>query len=300
MKIYRRVYCALLCCLLLLPVLPVGAHAKSEFIIRGSQATAQAGGQVSVDILLENNPGISALNLYYHYDREYLTLKQVENRVSSFAMTNDVTTVWDAASNHRQDGILATLTFDVAENAPAGYYDIQVLFLSAANDAFEEVTAVGLPGSVTVTPRGCQLKGTVTSYGSTTAEVELQLFEAGSNFVYRSVRRTGNSTAYSIADIAYGTYILKVSKKNHVTRSYMLFANSSEATLDLKLCQRGDMDGSGMINMGDVAMLYGHIRGTSVCTDAYRLQCGDVNGDGLNIGDVAGMYAHIRGSAPLF
>ncbi len=125
-------------------------NAAGEFTITGSDVDVKAGEEVSVNVSLVNNPGISAINLYYTYDTNYLTLKDVENKVSKFTMTNDVTTVWDAASNYTEDGILATLTFEVAKEAPSGDYTVGINFLSASNDSFQSVTAQTTAATITV------------------------------------------------------------------------------------------------------------------------------------------------------
>ena len=63
----------------------------------------------------------------------------------------------------------------------------------------------------------------------------------------------------------------------------------------------GDISGDGKVNMGDVAKLYAHIRGTSVLTEENGLNRCDISGDGkVNIGDVAKLYAHIRGTSKLY
>lgn len=301
MKMYRRIFGVLLCCAMFLSMLAMSAYAKNEFVIRGSRTTAHAGDQVTVDIILENNPGLSALNLYYSYDKTNLTLKQVENKVSAFTMTNDVTTVWDAASNYTQDGILTTLTFDVAENAPVGEYEIQIYFLSAANDEFEEVRATTVSGVITVAVQGGKLTGTITSYGSTSDEVTLEIFEAKSGSLYRSVCEKGNGVYYSLSDVAYGTYTLKVSKKNHVTRTYTFCVDSADATLDMKICLSGDVTGDGKVNIMDVAKLYSHVKGVGALTDSYILACGNVTGDSkVNIMDIAKIYANVKGQSKLY
>ncbi|MBQ2985915.1 MAG: Ig-like domain-containing protein [Tyzzerella sp.] len=125
-------------------------NAAGEFTITGNSVNVKAGKEVSVNVSLVNNPGISAINLYYTYDTNYLTLKNVENKVSKFTMTNDVTTVWDAASNYTEDGILATLTFEVAKAAPSGDYTVGINFLSASNDSFQSVTAQTTAATITV------------------------------------------------------------------------------------------------------------------------------------------------------
>lgn len=137
----------------LLPIRPV--FAVQNFTIRGTDAATVAGTNVSVDLLLENNPGFSAMNLYYRYNEDYFTLTEVENKATWFTMTHVTTTVWDAASNYTEDGTLGTLYFTVADNTPVGEYEIEIMFLSAANDAFEELTAKTVSARVIVEEKEC-------------------------------------------------------------------------------------------------------------------------------------------------
>ena len=300
MKMCRRIFSILICAVMVLSMVSMAVNAKGGFVIRGSQTTAHAGDQVMVDIILENKPGISALNLYYIYDKENLTLKQVENKVPSFTMTNDVTTVWDAVSDYTNDGILATLTFEVKKDAPVGDYEIQLYFLSAANDEFEEVQAATVSGTVTVAAQGSELQGKITSYGSSSDEVTLEMFEADSGSLYYSVSKEGNSVNYSVPDMDYGTYTLKVSKKNHVTREYTVVVDSDSVVQDLNICLIGDVTGDGRVNVGDVSKLYAHVRSTAPITDEYQLQWSNANGGSVNVGDVSAIYAHIKGTKILY
>ena len=141
----------ILCLALLQTLLPANpALAAQEFTIRGTDAACAPGGSVSVDLVLENNPGFSAINLYYVFNTKYFTLTQVENRQSAFTMTHVTTTIWDAAGNFTEDAVLGTLHFQVAENTPAGEYPIEIVFLSGSNDAFQEITAQTVSATVTV------------------------------------------------------------------------------------------------------------------------------------------------------
>lgn len=59
----------------------------------------------------------------------------------------------------------------------------------------------------------------------------------------------------------------------------------------------GDVTGDGTLNLGDIAKLYAHIRGSSILTDEGTLYGADFTRDGkLNIGDTAGLYAYVRGT----
>jgi hypothetical protein len=57
----------------------------------------------------------------------------------------------------------------------------------------------------------------------------------------------------------------------------------------------GDISGDGKVNIGDVARLYAHIRGSAMLDEETLLACADLSGDGkVNIGDVARLYAQVR------
>ena len=148
----KKIWAIVLSILMLVVIIIPSAYinAAGEFTVAGSTANVKAGEEVSVDVNLVDNPGVCAINLYYTYDTNYFTLTNIENKVSKFTMTNDVTTVWDATSNYTEDGTLATLTFKVAENAPSGDYEIAIHFIDASNDSFQPVTAQTTAAVITV------------------------------------------------------------------------------------------------------------------------------------------------------
>lgn len=63
----------------------------------------------------------------------------------------------------------------------------------------------------------------------------------------------------------------------------------------------GDVTGDGKVNMGDVARIYAHIKGSTLLTDPDALAAADVSGDGkINLGDTSRLLAHTTGKNPLF
>lgn len=67
-----------------------------------------------------------------------------------------------------------------------------------------------------------------------------------------------------------------------------------------KFPEKGDISGGGQINIGNVARIYAHARGTTILTDSSQLFKADVTNDGkVNIGDVAKLYAYCRGIGSL-
>ena len=113
--------------------------------------TASRGSTVTLDVQIANNPGFSVLNVAFLYDKTYLTLQKIENLLPSMNMTQASTVVWDAAQDYTENGALCRLVFDVAENAPEGAYEVQVLFISASNSDFQPVTLEGVSGILQVT-----------------------------------------------------------------------------------------------------------------------------------------------------
>lgn len=112
--------------------------------------TASRGQDVTLQVAIENNPGFSALQAAVRYDTQNLTLVSAENKIPSMIMTPGNSYVWDGTENYTDDGNILTLTFKINEEAPEGEYEIQLIFMSASNDAFEEVKMLGVSGTLNV------------------------------------------------------------------------------------------------------------------------------------------------------
>lgn len=101
--------------------------------------TAYQGDTIRVDVRIDGNTGFAALQFGILYDNTYLTLKDVETQMDGFFVTFDKSILFDSISNYTSDGVIATLVFEVAENAPVGKYNLQLRFMSGSNEDFEEV-----------------------------------------------------------------------------------------------------------------------------------------------------------------
>ena len=129
----------------------------------------------------------------------------------------------------------------------------------------------------------CTLNGT---QGNT----ELALYDsASSNLI---IKKTVSDKKFEFADLQSGSYLLTVSNPGRPMRSYSIRIGSKNEDLTVSLCQFGDINSDGKINLGDVARIYSHIRNTGAIADPYSLQCADLDqNDKLNLGDVARCYA---------
>ena len=133
----KKVVAILLCVVMMLVGTPV-ALAADDAVIKVSDVKVNPGDTVSVTISLENNPGITGARIFVDYNSDVLTLKNVENG-NVFAGTAPVLSPsfdvvpyqlqWSiGVKDMTDDGVLATMIFDVNENAEDGKYDISLTY----------------------------------------------------------------------------------------------------------------------------------------------------------------------------
>ena len=137
---------------------------------------------------------------------------------------------------------------------------------------------------------GGTLSGTVKSFGSTTDPVTVQLFKSGSSSAAYNTTVKGTSASYTISGIVPGTYTMKVSKKNHVTREYSVTVSAGTQTQNAQIHLRGDVNGDGSVNKTDALHLLKH----TILPSVYTInQSGDMNGDGaVNKADALYLLKH--------
>ena len=121
--------------LLLVSSISVGAYDNSATpMIEVGSLACNKGDVVSVPIYMSNNPGVTSVNLKIEYNSDYLNLIDIEDGKllgeavhSDDYEANPYTLSWEndtATENFLSNGTIATIKFEVAENSPAGRYDI--------------------------------------------------------------------------------------------------------------------------------------------------------------------------------
>ncbi len=125
---------------------------------------------------------------------------------------------------------------------------------------------------------GVTVSGMVTSFGEESEKTTVELFPSGSETPAFSVTLTGTHAMYSFNGVEAGTYIMKVSKANHVTREYTVVVGNSSIPLDAKIYLKGDVNGDGKVNMFDYVAVKSHVLGKSLLSGD-KLERADVNGD---------------------
>jgi len=106
-------------------------------VLNISDINTKAGSTVKVDIVIENNPGITAFNFSVDYPSDILTLENVEYNTlfSSKAtgyktMTSPFIISWFSAlsQDESENGVVATLTFKVKDGVKAGKYNVNLTY----------------------------------------------------------------------------------------------------------------------------------------------------------------------------
>lgn len=247
----RSVGIIILVLLLAFPIFYVQAAGPLPVISVGSVCTdAAPGTRFEVDIKLENNPGVVSMTIPITWDPAVLSLVEVKNTetvlpswngMPDLSQTTDLYCIsWNndnyREGNFEEDGILCTLVFQINEAVPTGntsYVRVnsESALLSLMNFDMQDYSKGEVPGMVfsyvdgTITfPQESRhtIQGTVTSYGSETDDVTIQLFRKGSLLPEQEMIVQGKKTTYQFTDVAPGEYVIRVEKKGHVSREYTI------------------------------------------------------------------------------
>lgn len=163
----KRICSLLLAVILIFSSLPVSVLAETTnndaTTIRVESYTAAVGEDVNVDIVIENNPGILGATLEITFD-ESLTLVSATageafshlTMTKSGELTSPCRFVWDGQECNDEDikdGVILTLSFDVAESAEIGK-NLEIAVSAPGNDILDNnlnpVDVNLVNGSITV------------------------------------------------------------------------------------------------------------------------------------------------------
>lgn len=123
---------------------------ESDAVLTVGTASAIKGDTVPVDIQITGNPGFNGLQFGVLYDTDALTLIDVDSTVSGMNVTFDNSVVFDSASVYSGNGSIATLTFEVAKDANAGDYEIQLVVMGTSNADFKEFACDTVSGNIEI------------------------------------------------------------------------------------------------------------------------------------------------------
>ncbi len=128
-------------------------------IIEIGSATTVRGNTVSVDITLSENPGISGLLLKFDFNRDALKLKEIvyknwnvqgEDNLGEASSDEHISILFYNEDDITYNGQIATLIFEVIEDAPIGEHTIDLYYIEAVNKDQINVIMTATDGKITV------------------------------------------------------------------------------------------------------------------------------------------------------
>lgn len=150
MKNARKIAALVMAAALTLSSLPMtmAADDAATPTISASSGEVTPGETVEVEISLSNNPGIVCLKLTCDYDSRFFKLVEVNDAgvlgskshkpLAEVANGGTYTLMWfnpTKKDNYTVDDVIATLTFEVASNAPAGDHEIDISYNYSKKEA---------------------------------------------------------------------------------------------------------------------------------------------------------------------
>ena len=151
---------ALVMLISLMPTIMLTATAGDEAVITVGTQTAVAGGEVTVPVMIADNPGFSSFVLTPTYDTGNLTLTAVEKgsaiTSTSGSLSYNTNIIYGDSVNTTGNGTILNLIFAVNASAAAGDYSITLAVAESdsenfCNAAFEAVPVSFTDGGITVT-----------------------------------------------------------------------------------------------------------------------------------------------------
>lgn len=154
---------------------------------------------------------------------------------------------------------------------------------TASNSYFNTLTLTDI--TLPVKSKGVEVRGTVTSYGSDSDDVTVQLIEAGHTEPAYEAIVSGNSAAYSFPTVPAGTYTLKVMKKGHAPWTEEITVGDGNVTKDVTVYLWGDVNRDGKVTAADAQEIQRNAAKLSSAYDtepnkSYWILRADVNRDG--------------------
>ena len=149
------------------------------------------------------------------------------------------------------------------------------------------------------------ISGNYISWGEAENLVTIELIAEGeteASYQFTNVEAPANTGTWYIADVELGTYTVRVSKKNHVTREYTVVVDENGLYQDVEIWLLGDVNGDGLVNFSDYSKVLSQSKKpSSEILTGYAFQCGDVNADAaINFSDYSKVLSQAKGKHSLW
>ena len=312
----KKMIAILLSFVLMFSIVSQAMAAGSATIILGTEKFTEIGETKTMIIDAKDFPDTEIIQLVIKYDSEKIKLlnvadgntsgyeagrvigaagEMIPDAIISSPYPGEVDIVWEGINAISGSGNLVTLEFEsLVENA--GEVKLEVsddpkdVFIVRANS--DDTT--NIETEIVEEVKGVKVSGSFTSYLDSAETVKVQLFKTGESAASYEVNVTGNTGSYSIEAVESGSYIMKVSKKNHATREFELTVGDKDVAQDVKINPVGDINGDGKINIVDYTIAK-QCAQSKLSLSGYEFSCADVTGDGkVNIVDYTRIKQHAQ------
>ncbi len=128
------------------------ANAATSPVVSLPTVDAAPGETFTVDLSISGNSGIAAMVVTLIYDKTVLNLVKAKNGTvfDGFSSGANLTFDGEDGANTFADGVIATCTFEVLEDAAAGTYPISIKIRECCDEEWEDVACSVSNGSVRV------------------------------------------------------------------------------------------------------------------------------------------------------
>lgn len=148
----KRILSIVLALVMAAGLLSVGALADGEPTIRVSGVEADPGDTITVEVSLENNPGIMAFVLGIEYDESRLEKVKYSHSGLQGLWAMSENAVWVGSEDNTYEGVFMKLKFRVLDDAPGGEAVVTITYTDGGicNYDEESIAFAVVSGGVTV------------------------------------------------------------------------------------------------------------------------------------------------------
>ena len=188
----KRFTCLLLI-MMLTSVFIIGVGATGDGAIKITTGSGYAGRTIKVDVVIDENPGMIASVMTVSYDTSALTLTRVEDK-GRLGENNHSDNLSDetyyiswfnplSTEDFTYEGTVLSLSFEIAEDANIGDYDIELSVVEAYNAELSSVEFIETAGKISVVekPSTDYIPGDIDMDGTVRLEDAVLLFKHSLN-----------------------------------------------------------------------------------------------------------------------
>ena len=287
MKKYMLILLSFMTLMMSFPISASGEGALINGTLSIENYSAQSGETIDVEVILNDNPGITALSFDIEYDSDRLELIKAEDGkilgTSTALFGNDTTAnpyrlCWDDLSteNNMGNGTVAILTIKVKDNAPSGIASVGLILNqgSTFNVDMEDVAFTTESGGINVTRSQVQettaIQTVITT--TTTASVKKTTTTTSTTKPTASSTQTSTTTTNTAAEPAITTTSPDISTTvklgdvntdgsvdaldaSMVLSDYAMKATGHESSFNAEQSKAADLNSDGAVDALDASLI---------------------------------------------